>query len=526
MAMKLSNQEKKELDKFIKFLALKSIQVIVQSRLGEKVSTACKPHTTGTDWFNLNISDLPDVLAEAKRVLNGEVLSSCLPLCVEISLRTSEGDHMVLESWCLGMLPEQCDSTPRIIHTIYNRMGILLKSLVSVTRVLPAYKLSRKQGEDTFVICYRVYMDEPQLHCLGEGYKYVRVGQICTPVGTLVLSVSYRVKMTISPTHTGRDSIMLKSDHFNTNLSPKNRRYNDTEEKITSLSDTMKKIGAFADFKKKDFEPELIIPNAPFSRLFSVSKASPKSSEENDLLENVINDSRTAVDSQEGKKNAFRFGIPMIWREQKNHTTDCYFCSVDVKGFNSKNKRNISYPNLDSAIRPVPHSSEISIPQPPSSLDEYPNELEDEATLSPPDESSSDLSFDEDGRPQLFSQGELNDLEAGESERLTAGTESEAKTESNGNGRHEKDKLGALTMVSTNDDFIMVDLRTPFASVNENSELGRFYREWQTAPPLQAFIDLPPLEEIDVTKQLETFESEVNEYNTIVQSLCQSPNNN
>ncbi|VEN34767.1 unnamed protein product [Callosobruchus maculatus] len=187
------------------------------------------------------------------------------------------------------------------------------------------------------------------------------------------------------------------------------------EEKITSLSDTMKKIGAFADFKKKDFEPELIIPNAPFSRLFSVSKASPKSSEENDLLENVINDSRTAVDSQE---------------------------------------------------------------------------------------------------------------EAGISERLTEGTKNEAKTETNGNAKHEKDKLGALTMVSTNDDFIMVDLRTPFASVNENSELGRFYREWQTAPPLQAFIDLPPLEEIDVTKQLETFESEVNEYNTIVQSLCQSPNNN
>lgn len=111
-----------------------------------------------------------------------------------------------------------------------------------------------------------------------------------------------------------------------------------------------------------------------------------------------------------GKKNAFRFGIPMIWREQKNHTTDCYFCSVNVKGFNSKNKRNISYPNLDSAIRPVPHSSEISIPQPPSSLDEYPIELEDEATLSPPGESSSDFSFDEDGRPQLFAQGELNDL--------------------------------------------------------------------------------------------------------------------
>ncbi|KAJ8985115.1 hypothetical protein NQ317_012765 [Molorchus minor] len=224
--MKLSTQEKKELDKFTKFLALKSTQVIVQSRLGEKVTTACKPHTTGTDWFNLNITDLPDVLAEAKKVLNGEVLSSRLPLCVEISLRTVDGDHMVLESWCLSLLPEQCDATARIVNTVYNRMGILLKSLVSVTRVTPAYKLSRRQGPDSYVMCYRIYMDEPQLHCLGEGFKQVRIGQICTPIGTLQLSVSYRTKMTISPTQVGRDnSILVKSDHFNTNLSPRNKRY-------------------------------------------------------------------------------------------------------------------------------------------------------------------------------------------------------------------------------------------------------------------------------------------------------------
>lgn len=110
-----------------------------------------------------------------------------------------------------------------------------------------------------------------------------------------------------------------------------------------------------------------------------------------------------------GKKTSFRFGIPMIWREQQNHTTDCYFCSVDVKGFNTKNKKNISYPNLDSAIRPVPHSSEIAVPQPPSSLDDiYLSESEDEDTLPPQGESSSDFSVDEG--PQLFSQKELNDL--------------------------------------------------------------------------------------------------------------------
>lgn len=109
-----------------------------------------------------------------------------------------------------------------------------------------------------------------------------------------------------------------------------------------------------------------------------------------------------------GKKNSFRFGIPMMWREQQNHTTDCYFCSVDVRGFNTKNKTKISYPNLSSAIRPVPHSSEIPVPHPPSSLDDIRSDLEDGDTLPHQDESSSDFSVDEG--PQPFSQSELNDL--------------------------------------------------------------------------------------------------------------------
>lgn len=133
---------------------------------------------------------------------------------------------MVLESWCLSVLPERCDPIKRIAHSVYNHMGILLKSLVSVTRVTPAYKLSRRQGPDSYVICYRIYMGEPQLHTLGDGYKQVRIGQICTPLGTLQLGVSYRTKMTISPTQPERGhSMMVKSDHFDTNLSPRHLRY-------------------------------------------------------------------------------------------------------------------------------------------------------------------------------------------------------------------------------------------------------------------------------------------------------------
>ncbi|GBM87998.1 hypothetical protein AVEN_185935-1 [Araneus ventricosus] len=98
----------------------------------------------------------------------------------------------------------------------------------------------------------------------------------------------------------------------------------------------------------------------------------------------------------------------MMWREQQNHTTDCYFCSVDVRGFNTKNKKSIFYPNLSSAIRTVSHTSEISVQHPPSSLVDIQSDSEDGNTLPHQDETSSDFSVEEG--PQLFSQSELNDL--------------------------------------------------------------------------------------------------------------------
>lgn len=52
MALKLNNQDRKDLDKFVKFLALKAAQIIVQSRAGEKVKTPCKAQT---DWVGTRL---------------------------------------------------------------------------------------------------------------------------------------------------------------------------------------------------------------------------------------------------------------------------------------------------------------------------------------------------------------------------------------------------------------------------------------------------------------------------------------
>uniref|UniRef100_A0A8C7Y5E1 Autophagy-related protein 13 n=1 Tax=Oryzias sinensis TaxID=183150 RepID=A0A8C7Y5E1_9TELE len=223
----LSPQDKKDLDKFIKFFALKvkmemfvllptvrhfcvpsdfiavivyepllwlqTVQVIVQARLGEKICTRSSSSPTGSDWFNLAIKDIPEVSHEAKKALAGQLPGIGRSMCVEISLKTSEGDSMELETWCLEM-NEKCDKDIKVSYTVYNRLSVLLKSLMAITRVTPAYKLSRKQGHD-YVILYRIYFGEVQLSGLGEGFQTVRVGVVGTPVGTVTLSCAYRTNL-------------------------------------------------------------------------------------------------------------------------------------------------------------------------------------------------------------------------------------------------------------------------------------------------------------------------------------------
>jgi hypothetical protein len=76
-----------------------------------------------------------------------------------------------------------------------------------------------------------------------------------------------------------------------------------------------------------------------------------------------------------GKKKALRFGIPMVWRL----VDDCYFCVCKLKGFSTKNKKEITYPNLPSAIRPVLHGPDIPVPNSSKQL----HTLEAESSATP-----------------------------------------------------------------------------------------------------------------------------------------------
>ena len=97
----------------------------------------------------------------------------------------------------------------------------------------------------------------------------------------------------------------------------------------------------------------------------------------------------------------------MVWREPKNHFNDCYFCAVNTKGINRKNRKSLVYSNLESAIRPVPHCNEIPVPVfkglPELKL---PGSEEDQASVLSTDSSEaivSDVRFPPSSLPQLFS---------------------------------------------------------------------------------------------------------------------------
>ncbi|XP_039610626.1 autophagy-related protein 13 isoform X3 [Polypterus senegalus] len=215
MEADLNLQDRKDLDKFIKFFALKTVQVIVQARLGEKICTRSSSSPTGSDWFNLAIKDIPEVTHEAKKALSGQLPGIGRSMCVEVSLKTSEGDSMELETWCLEV-NEKCDRDIKVSYTVYNRLSLLLKSLLAITRVTPAYKLSRKQGHD-YVILYRIYFGEVQLAVLGEGFQTVRVGVVGTPIGTITLSCAYRTNLAFMSTRQferGAPIMGIIVDHF------------------------------------------------------------------------------------------------------------------------------------------------------------------------------------------------------------------------------------------------------------------------------------------------------------------------
>jgi hypothetical protein len=51
-----------------------------------------------------------------------------------------------------------------------------------------------------------------------------------------------------------------------------------------------------------------------------------------------------------------------------DHVSECYFCLASITGATAKSKHTVQYPNLPSAMRPVPQSAALPMPKPPTNM--------------------------------------------------------------------------------------------------------------------------------------------------------------
>ena len=106
------------------------------------------------------------------------------------------------------------------------------------------------------------------------------------------------------------------------------------------------------------------------------------------------------------------FAASMMWRVPKDHFQICYFCLINVKGFSSKHSSKITYPNIDSALRPVPHDTSMPAP---ISLEDGLAGLSDEVVFDgnscgTSNSTGSEYKPEENLKSILFSYEQLNDL--------------------------------------------------------------------------------------------------------------------
>ncbi|GBP41397.1 Autophagy-related protein 13 homolog [Eumeta japonica] len=309
--------DRNEFTKFAKFLAYKGVQVIVESRKGEKIEAASRSQGADTDWFNLQIPDSPEVNQATKSALPSDKVLETFKaeLHVEISVQTEDGDEMVLELWTFGLDETQFDPTLKAMNTVYFRMGILLKSLIAITRITPAYHLSRQQRTESFTIFYRVYSGEPKSQILGDSVKKIQVGMLRTPRGGIKFSVAYRTDLSISPNRTHKSkSLLLKSDHFE--LSPKHVIYDSKDKREVKEKQPIDlnkplRLAAFVDeaLVKQVFEEFFRKFPVPKCRISHEWKPSEKPVECKSILEldnDIILKSPTSFELPPKKFSGFR----------------------------------------------------------------------------------------------------------------------------------------------------------------------------------------------------------------------------
>ena len=103
-------------------------------------------------------------------------------------------------------------------------------------------------------------------------------------------------------------------------------------------------------------------------------------------------------------------------REPKNNHDHCYFCMIDMSGWNQRKMKDWLYPDIESVRRPIPHCAKVPVfvSLPDLTADEMLLEAMDDTDSTDSSISSSSsmaaAASSLSAKPKPFSQGQLNGL--------------------------------------------------------------------------------------------------------------------
>ncbi len=206
-----SDSSRRETEKYIKFFTYKSLQVVVNSRSGEKSRTSSKANAVGVDWFNVALPG-SSIESEIQKEVRSEFSSKTAvvqePLWLNVYLKTAEGHDSLLETWNLSFV-EKSDQNVKNCSVVYNKLSLLLKSLIAVTRSLPAYKLTRRKDKD-FSFYYKIMAEPPSKAIITQLPEKTKVGAVSTQFGSVSISVFFKMDVRLDASLADSASILGK----------------------------------------------------------------------------------------------------------------------------------------------------------------------------------------------------------------------------------------------------------------------------------------------------------------------------
>lgn len=199
--------------KLTKLLVYKSIQVIIQSREKYLLYTKSSDKAS-SEFLSLAVDEVKELHLEIKRNVDPTTILNGSSICVEISLETTEKQILVLETWCLQLLPPTSPSKGQVFSESIACATTMLKSLISLSRVFPAHAHAQKQGPESHFIKYRLYSGQPESNLLGSDYGECEIGNVPMSIGNFVTHISYRTRMLFSPTSSVNQALAPHENYF------------------------------------------------------------------------------------------------------------------------------------------------------------------------------------------------------------------------------------------------------------------------------------------------------------------------